>query len=147
MNNSPFVRGPDSFALGLSRPPGGLTIAPFESAWGMTEEMLCTFRGVLIGTLVKDQPLVISLTPALDRQRAYDWPSGQAFLNGMLALLSDTSGWWVRCERDVDQEVPCQVTDMHQLRALMAQVVDICCTGIGVLPTFVATPPFPERAV
>ena len=147
MNKSPFARGPDCFVLGLSRSPDGLVIAPFESAWGMTEEMLCTFRGVLVGRLVKDQPLVISLTPALDPQRAYDWPSGQAFLEGVLVLLSDTGGWWVRCERDADQEEPRRVTDMQQLRALMAQVVDICSTGIGVLPTFVATPPSPEKAV
>ncbi len=147
MNQSPYVRSPDRFLLGLSRRPAGLVIAPFESDWGTTDEMLCTFRGVLIGRAVKGDPLVISLTPALDRQRAYDWPSGQAFLEAVLALLFEVDDWWVRCERDSDQEVPHQATGMQQLRSLMAQVVDICCTGIGELPTFVSTPPSPGTAV
>jgi hypothetical protein len=147
MNKSPFVRAPDIFALGLSGHPDGLVIAPFESVWGVTDEMLCTFRGVLIGRAMKDKPLVISLAPTLDRRRTYDWPSGLDFLERVLALPSEVDSWWLRCERDADQELPHQVTDMRQLRSLMSQVVDVCCSGVGLLPTFVANSPSPGAAV
>ena len=146
MNASPFLRAPDIFALSLSQQPDGLVVAPFESSWGTTDEMLCVFRGVLIGRQVTQEPLVISLTPVLDPQRTYDWPSGEAFREGVLSLLSEVSGWSMSCERDADQEPPIRVTDMQQLRALMTQVVHACCTESGVLPTFIAMPPWSQPA-
>ncbi|MCT8176348.1 hypothetical protein [Variovorax sp. CY25R-8] len=138
MTTSPFVRAPDHFTLSLDHHVEGLVTAPFESNWGTTDELLCKFEGILIGKSTDDEPLVISLAPTLDKRRTYAWPSGPAFLAATLALLAASHGWSLHCERDSDQAVPHQVTDMRSLESLMAQVVDVCCSGVGVVPTFVA---------
>lgn len=81
---------------------------------------------------VKDDPLVISLAPSLDRQRAYEWPLGQAFLEAVLALLFEMMTVGALRERGGPRSAP-SVNGGVITSVLMAQDVDICCTGTSVL--------------
>ena len=129
---------PDSFLLQLGGQGDGVVVAPFETDWGTSDERLCFFRGVLIGRVVEESPFLLSLTPALDPNRPYNWPSPTAFLDAVLMTISQADTWDIRCERDRDQTALQIVASLDALRSVMGAAVTCCSTGVGVIPSFSA---------
>ena len=107
----PFVRSPDTFFLCFDELPPGMRTAAFESPWGTTDEMLCYYNDRLIGRLARNRQTAIALLPNLDRMRHYPWPSAHEFFDALWELLI-SSGWYIHCERDCDQEPVPEIRNM-----------------------------------
>jgi hypothetical protein len=138
MASSPFAKGPDSFLLQLSGHGDDVVVAPFETDWGATDEKLCFVRGVLIGRVIEESPLLLSLAPAIDPHRPHDWPSPTAFLDAVLMTISQADTWDIRCERDRDQTALQTVASFDALKTVLGAAVTGCSTGVGVIPSFSA---------
>ncbi|MGD9634634.1 MAG: hypothetical protein AB7G28_05070 [Pirellulales bacterium] len=135
----PFVRSPDAFFLCFDELPPEIKTAAFESPWGITDEVLCTFNETLIGKIARNRNTAIVLLPNLDRMRNYSWPSAHEFLEALWTLLLSSRGWYIHCERDCDQEPVAEIRDMVSLRELLKQLIDVCSKGEVAIPTFRAT--------
>lgn len=107
-----FSQEPDVFFLALPENINSISILPFESEWGITDELLCYYKNTLIGIVVTkaSQPnflgrntKFINLLPKLDRKRKYEFPSVFEFLNAIKHLLSEVPIWYLRCEYDCDK--------------------------------------------
>jgi len=139
MSQCPFVKAPNTFFLTCQQVHGIVNIAPYESPWGMTDEMLCFVDGVLIGRQMENYPVIISLAPTLDRKRDYPWPTAIALLDALDVVLRKVQGWRLRCEQDCDQAPVEEIHSRSRLRLLLAQTVDTCTSDIGEIPNFAAS--------
>jgi hypothetical protein len=139
MNEQPYPHSPDALWLRLSCLPAELKIAPFQSNFGETDEFLCHYRSVLIGTVVSQgegEDLVINLLPKLNSRRAYPWPSEQDFERCLLGLLEASSDWTLRCERDCDQERVSQVEENSAFLETLARALAYCKGDSANCPSF-----------
>jgi hypothetical protein len=139
MSGNPFARSPDAFFLRLDGTPSEFRVVAFDSPWGTTDEHLAYYKGTLIGRLVQQSPTTVVLVPKLDRHRAYPWPTVEEFRTAFWGLLVETSGWYIRCERDCDQEPISDVRDMSSLHKQLVATLHVCATGEGVVPAFAAS--------
>ena len=109
--------------------------------WGVTDEILCCSRGILIGRLVTNTPpqdgrLVVVLLPRLDSRRHYDWPSVEDFWQTLLAIILSVPGALLHCERDTDQEPVPRIREEAVLVEFMRNVAAFCVDGAVACPTF-----------
>lgn len=135
-----YFRNPDVFNLLLSTLGSELTVAPFVSEWGKTDENLCCFNGVLIGQLMPDKlngKFVVKLVPNLDKTRNYQWPEPVQFKQALMAFISTASGWELECEKDCDQRTIEKLeSDLALISVRLDEVLIFCCDGGKSCPTF-----------
>ncbi len=136
---STFAFSPDSFWLRVPAQVGTISIKPFVTSFGETDELLCYVGETLLGKLVEcgdGEGKVISLLPTLDRNRAYLWPSSDMFLQALMHVLRDESNAILSCERDIDQEPVLRLTEYDDVAAVLTQVAKFSKDGTGTCPTF-----------
>lgn len=145
MSSQPFPYTPDTFLLQLQGSTENFSTRAYESHWGETDEELCYFDGVLIGLLLshhlpQDNSSTISvrLLPKLDRQRAYEWPEANSFGTALMAILTSSQRWQLRCERDTDQAVVPLIANQEMLREALTNVLSFCAGASLTCPSFVA---------
>ncbi|WP_338846318.1 hypothetical protein V8J88_21480 [Massilia sp. W12] len=148
MNSSPFLLSPDAFLLAVPELSTLLTYSPYESAWGVTDEVLCYFNCVLLGQEVSATGWEsylgvptrwIQLLPKLDHHREFAWPSLDSFENTLLIYLQKESTWAIRCEKDCDQvKIESVVNNFPRTKSLIGEVVVYCTGGGHECPTFQA---------
>jgi hypothetical protein len=101
---SPFGYAPDVLLMELPKGSMRLKIQAFESPWGVTDEQLCYWDGVLIGQVVHNAEVRFAkLLPKLDRCRSYPWPSAERFEAAVIDIFNHFPDLEIRCERDCDQ--------------------------------------------
>lgn len=146
----PFAVAPDAFTLELPKDTQDLTFDFFEMPWGLTDEHLCYYRGLLIGRVhVKSRPsqprcadgrVVIALLPQLERTRGYSWPSAQTFANAMVDLLHNTQIWVLHCEYDADQHPLERIQDnIPRTLERLHQTLAYCAAESSACPSFSST--------
>jgi hypothetical protein len=120
----------------------------YQSQFGVTDEELCYFNGILIGIVIhkendslfsKETTIYISLLPKLNSSRSYDWPTLDEFKRALHSLLSGISTWQLRCEYDCDQ-YPVEIikNDVKKLLSEFDKVIDYCLGEGRECPNFVA---------
>ena len=150
MRAPPYCNEPDVFELALPRSARNLQIAPFESEWGQTDELLCYYNKTLIGLLapqVSDPNFLgadtnfIFLLPKLDTQRSYVWPERVEYENALSQLLSSQKVWHLRCEHDCDQSpIERLCTGQERLKNALHQAHSYCAGEPVLCPSFEAWP-------
>jgi hypothetical protein len=137
MREFPFQRRPDSFYLTVPKSDSRVDLRAFESPFGVTDEILCFFDGVLLGQLaigaVPDNLLFVNLATQLDPRRRYDWPSGEDFHRILIAIILTVPGAYLHCERDTDQEPLPRIENQDEVVEAVGRVVTYCLEG-GVFP-------------
>lgn len=127
--------------LFLPKNTDGISILPFVSPWGETDELLCSFEGTLIGQVFNDDRRpntnIILLVPKLDQRRNYPFPSFDAFLQALLTLLRGSSPIELACERDADQDVVVQLTSRDDVETALKHLLDYCTGEALECPTFI----------
>ncbi len=112
MTNKMFHTSPDIFELRIPETMQGVSIKPFESDWGTTDELLCYYEGTLVGLVaekIKNSLFLgvpttfVYLLPKLDQSRNYNWPSEIAFKQAVEELMKKNVLWCLHCEYDCDQ--------------------------------------------
>ncbi|MES2824489.1 MAG: hypothetical protein V4732_12860 [Pseudomonadota bacterium] len=107
-----FLQSPDIFELAIPENMKGISILPFESEWGVTDELLCYYENTLIGLVATkiakpyylgQKTLFIYLLPKTDRRRNYPRPSYSDFLSALTSLLNEGLVWDLHCEYDCEQ--------------------------------------------
>ena len=107
-----FSQEPDIFELALPENTKHVSIMPFDSEWGVTDELLCYYQNTLIGLVATkiaqpyflgEKTIFIYLLPKLDRKRNYAFPTASEFLSAITNLLTESPIWNLRCEYDCDQ--------------------------------------------
>lgn len=107
-----FSQEPDIFELAVPEGMKGISIRPFETEWGVTDELLCYYENTLIGLVENKiaQPnflglktMLVYLLPKADRNRAYALPTFSEFSKALNRLLSENAIWNLRCEYDCEQ--------------------------------------------
>lgn len=139
MSEKPYIYAPDSFWLRLFETPVGLEVRAFESAFGTTDELLCYYRGILIGNMIhqkRGNGLLINLLPKLDPNRKYTWPSTEAFEQALGDLLRDTHSWNLVCERDCDQQPVPELSKLSSDQNELSLVYAYCKGTSSSCPTF-----------
>ena len=141
MKSSPYIRAPDSFWLRLSNASTSLEVTPFESMYGVTDENLCYYNGILLGLAASgaNNGLLIDLLPKLELQRSYPWPSDTQFQESLTSLLHQEQQWNLVCEKDCDQT---PVPEVHGLSLLLSKLAEACAYSKGeanACPTFAAS--------
>lgn len=136
---STFVFSPDSFWLRIPAQVETISIKPFVTPFGETDELLCYVGETLLGKIMEcgdGEGKVIALLPTLDRKRAYLWPSADMFLQALLHVLRYESNAVLSCERDTDQDKVLLLTEYHDVTTVLTQVVKFSKDGTGTCPTF-----------
>lgn len=146
MNSSPFLLSPDAFLLAVPELSNQLTYSPYESAWGVTDEVLCYCNGVLLGQKVSTTDWEnylgvptrwIQLLPKLDHHRELALPSLDSFENALLSYLQKENAWAIRCEKDCDQvKLENIVDDFSRTKDLIGKVLIYCTGGSHECPSF-----------
>lgn len=141
MSTQPYIAAPDVFLLKLPVGTQGIAMQQFESVWGLTDETLCFYKGVLIGLKhppTSEQHEFISLLPKLSMQRAYPWPSAEVFSNALFACLHTALAWELRCEQDADQVLLSPLTDPTAIRSGIKAALAYSKGEQATCPTFIA---------
>lgn len=141
MSTQPYIAAPDVFLLKLPVGTQGVSMQQFESAWGATDETLCFYKNVLIGLThqpTSDQHQLISLLPKLSKQRAYPWPSAEAFSNALFECLQTVLAWELRCEQDADQVLVSALIEPTVVRAGIEAALAYSRGEEATCPTFIA---------
>ena len=141
MNSSPFKHAPDVFVLYLPRQQEAVTLQPFESSWGTTDELLCYADGIYIGRVAAGykenaDTLAIMLLPKVEQHRDYEWPEAARFESTLLKLALSVPGAVLRCERDADQETVVCLQGAEDLTVSVSRLIEFCCHGTVRCPTF-----------
>jgi hypothetical protein len=112
MNRYPFITSPDVLYLAIPAKVDGISFEFFESEFGITDEQLCYYEGVLIGQIAPnccdrnhlgEDAVFIYLLPKLDPKRNYIWPTRVTFIEALRRLLAKSISWSLHCEYDCDQ--------------------------------------------
>ncbi|WP_353325037.1 hypothetical protein [Chitiniphilus shinanonensis] len=145
---APFLNSPDVFHLAVPAQSNLLTYSLFESAWGVTDEMLCHFKGILLGEKVRvagwenylgGPTHWIQLLPKLDRYRDFDWPTLDSYKGALLSYFQEESTWAIWCERDCDQiGIEKIYNDFFRAECLVDAALAYCVGGNLECPTFIA---------
>lgn len=146
MPNSSLVRAPDIFCIQLPAEAEGVRLAAFESAWGVTDEILCYWQGILIGELVQGRrERFVNLLPKLDARRGYAWPTVDAFALSLQDLLRQIpAAIW--CEWDADQGPVESIDRLDDLIDRIRSVVAYCEGSRGSCPSFSYLPAAPNNS-
>lgn len=140
MSFASFEHRPDVFLLVLPEEFGGIDVKPFVSPWGETDELLCIFKGTLIGRHFRDSRLpgtsVIHLLPTLAPKRNYPYPSAPAFVQALVRLLQSAPQVQLLCERDAEQETVTPLTVVDDVEVAVERVIAFCEGESLVCPTF-----------
>jgi hypothetical protein len=108
----------------------GVSITPFVSPWGETEELLCSVAGTLVGQVTSDDRRpgtnVIVLLPKLDQKRAYPFPSPREFRQALLKLLCNAPQARLICEGDADQKTMRQLASVEDVEAALDCLMAYC---------------------
>ena len=142
MTPAPYVRAPDSFWLRLPYASHAVVVAPFESPYGLTDESLCYYGGVLVGLAVANDlttGLLIDLLPKLERQRSYPWPTDMLFQQTLASLLRRTQGWTLVCEHDSDQVPLVEIQTFSQVLISLSEASAYSKGEANACPTFKAS--------
>jgi hypothetical protein len=135
-----FRYQPDVFLLLLPEKLDGISVQPFMSPWGQTDELLCSVSGTLIGRLAADHRCpgssVIILLPKLDQRRDYPFPGTGAFLQALVTLLRTSPKVQLICERDSDQEMVSQLATLDDVEVALGRLIAYCEGKISECPTF-----------
>lgn len=144
-----FSYQPDVFWLALPENPQNISITPFESEWGVTDELLCYHQNTLIGLVATKiaQPYFlgqkttfISLLPKLDRKRNYVFPTVLEFQSAIANLLTESPIWNLRCEYDCDQYPVVEIQEnLHETIKGIESALLYSAGKIQECPTFSAT--------
>lgn len=133
----PYQYAPDVLFMALPEASELLQIKYFETPWGISDQQLCYWNGVLFGQMVQSNPgKLAKLLPVLDRQCDYPWPSAETFKATVFDILDKFPDLDVWCERDCDQ---CQITILTSLTALhrnLELVFSYCENGCDEFPSF-----------
>lgn len=133
----PFCRSPDVLLLELPTSSNRLTLAPFETVWGKTDEILCYWDGVLFGAMTDGRyGRFAKLLPTLDRQRDYPWPPLQTWIDACGSIFQEFPNLEVWCERDCDQYVVDGVTSVKDLLLYFGCVISFSTGASGDCPSF-----------
>ncbi|MTV39142.1 hypothetical protein [Duganella radicis] len=133
----PYQRAPDAFFMALPQESAFLQIKGFETPWGMSDEQLCYWNGVLFGQSVQGSAgRFVKLLPVLDRQRDYPWPSAETFKATILGILDQFPDLEVWCERDCDQYPIMSLNSLAELERNLELVFSFCENGRGECPSF-----------
>jgi len=133
----PFRYRPDVLFMELPKASESLKIQAFESQWGITDEILCYWNGVLFGQITRDNDRRFAkLLPTLDRLRNYTWPSVDAYASVMAAIMIEFPNLEVRCERDCDQCPVEPISTIDELLEKLRQVQEFCLEGRIECPSF-----------
>lgn len=139
MTTSPYAQSPDTFWLILPSGVEGLTAAPFDTAHGLTDEILGFFEGTMIGrcrSSVLENRIVINLTPTLSKRREYPWPTLSALHSALTRLLSSGVPYELGCEQDVDQAPVQHLEDGTSASLALAAVIEYCAGSRSDCPSF-----------
>jgi hypothetical protein len=136
---STFAFSPDSFWLRVPVREEVISVRPYLTPFGETDESLCYVGETLLGKLMNSgdsETKAISLLPKLDRKHAYPWPTSDMFLQALLHVLRYEPNSVLSCERDADQDKVLQLADYDEVATLLNQVVQFSKDGTGTCPTF-----------
>jgi hypothetical protein len=140
MSFASFEHRPDIFRLVLPEVFDGISVNPFVSPWGVTDEMLCSFEGTFIGRLFLDsrfpETSVIHLLPTLDPKRNYPCPSATAFVQALVKLLHSAPQVQLLCERDADQETVTPLAVVDDVEDAVERIIAFCKGESLACPTF-----------
>jgi hypothetical protein len=140
MSFARFKHRPDIFHLVLPEEFDGISVKPFVSPWGETDELLCSFEGTFIGRLFLDSRFpgtrVIRLLPTLDSKRNYPYPSAPAFVQALVTLLHSAPQVQLLCERDADQDTVTPPAVVDDVEAAIERVIAFCEGESLACPTF-----------
>jgi hypothetical protein len=140
MKSSIFTHAPDLLYLAIPIGLPSVQFSYFETDWGVTDEMLCYYNGVLIGQLIEhiaSHPHLgvdtqsINMLPKLDRHRNYSWPSVSEYQKTIESLLSTNSFWNLYCEYDCEQNSVMHIENNLAKSLEMLQQVLLYCIGEG----------------
>lgn len=107
-----FSQAPDVFELAIPENLKGISILPFESESGVSDEFLCYYENILIGLVATkiakpyflgQKTIFVRLLPKADRKRNYKLPSFSEFLSALTRLLKENPTWSLLCEFDCEQ--------------------------------------------
>lgn len=130
MSFARFEHRPDIFHLLLPEKFGGISVKPFVSPLGETDELLCNFEGTFIGRLFLDSRSpgrsVIHLLPTLDPKRNYPYPSAPAFVKTLVTPLHRVPQVQLLCERDADQDTVTRLSVIDDVEAAIEHVIAFC---------------------
>jgi hypothetical protein len=114
-----------------------LRVQAFESPWGITDEILCYWDGILFGQLTsKDKSRFAKLLPTLDGLRNYPWPNVDDYASSIINILTQFPDLEVWCERDCDQYPVMSVDTVDELLEQLQQVQEFCLRGQLECPSF-----------
>lgn len=144
--NATFPQSPDSFWLTCPAGDAGITVRPYLSPFGETDELLCYAGAVLIGRLLgrgddAAAPVSIDLLPRLDRLRRYDWPDAGDFHRSLLRILRQVPGAVLSCERDTGQADVEKLANDGELASALELVIAYCLSTGTTCPSFIYSRP------
>ena len=143
----PFRYRPDVMLIELPEYSAHLKLRPFESSWGLTDEILCYWDDVLFGQVTHgDKVRFAKLLPTLDRLRHFPWPSADTYASTIAKILTQFQDLEVWCERDRDQYALSPVNTVDALFGQLQLVQEFCLEGRIECPSFSYGPSFARFA-
>lgn len=139
MNSLNVLRAPDSFWIALATRAPGITLVPFETPFGRTDEVLCFYQSVLVGQAYAETRhggVSVRLAPTLDATRLYPWSTLPEFHNAVETLIRSGVPMAMGCEADIDQALVTQVSDAASASRLLGEVVSFCTGSQSECPSF-----------